>query len=637
MPLRFLIAAVLFCIGHHAHATPGFEDNLAQRTKACTVCHGDQGRAGPDGYYPRLAGKPAGYLYNQLLNIRDGRRHYRPMASLLEPLTDAYLLELAQYFSQLKVPYPAPMPSSASKDVLARGHTLVTQGEPSRDVPPCQQCHGGALTGALPHVPGLLGLPRDYLNAQLGGWRTGQRHAQSPDCMGLIASRLNAQDVNAVTAWLAAQALPANTQPLAQLPALSAGVKAVTCGSAKVITTRANAPTTNALPTRVKDGAYLARVGNCQTCHTAPGGTPYTGGRAIETPFGTVFSSNLTADKATGLGNWNTDEFWQALHNGKSRDGHLLSPAFPYTEYTQVSRNDADALFAYLQSLPAVTAANRPHDMRWPFGTQTALWAWRTMFFYPQVYEPMATQSAAWNRGAYLVNGLGHCGACHTPRNALGGSQKSRAFSGGLIPVQNWYAPSLLQSDAAGVSLEDTHDAKVLLKSGSSAYATASGPMALVVQGSTQYMTDADLQAMLLYLHTLTQTQPAQTASGLPVRANHATQSADRSEGQKLYNTHCASCHGDQGQGIEHAYPALAGNRAVQLLDSSNLIQSVLHGGFAPVTLSNAEPYGMPPFVLQLADSDIAQVLSFVRHAWGNQASPITAHEVNRLRDRQTH
>ena len=640
MPVHFFVTALLLCFGQITHASPPFEDSMAQRTQACTVCHGDQGRAGPDGYYPRLAGKPIGYLYNQLLNIRDGRRHYRPMASLLEPLNDSYLLELARYFSSLEVSYPAPLHSLAAKEVLARGHTLVTQGDPSREVPPCQQCHGEALTGALPHVPGLLGLPRDYLNAQLGGWRTGQRHAQSPDCMSHIASRLSAQDVNAVTFWLAAQPLPANTKPLAQLPALPAGANAVTCGSAAVNTTGAITPAPHAWSAQLAQGAYLARVGNCQTCHTTAGGTPYAGGRAIETPFGTIFSSNLTSDKTTGLGNWTADDFWQALHHGQSRDGHLLSPAFPYTEYTRVTRADADALFAYLQSLPAIAAPNRPHDMRWPFGTQTALLAWRTLFFTPQTFVPVAAQSVQWNRGAYLVNGLGHCGACHTPRNALGASQSERAFAGGMIPVQNWYAPSLLQSDAAGVNMQNSPDTKALLTSGLSAHATASGPMALVVQGSTQHMTDTDLQAMLFYLQTLAKAQPEQhnqAALVRPIRANDVPLSSGQGNGEKLYRTHCANCHGDNGQGVAHAYPALAGNRAVQLSDSSNLIQSVLHGGFSPVTPSNAKPFGMPPFVLQLGDSDIAQVLTFVRTAWGNQANGITPQEVNRLRDRQTH
>jgi cytochrome c553 len=630
MPLRFLIALTLLCAGHLAAAAV-FEDNMAQRTKACTSCHGEQGRAGPDGYYPRLAGKPSGYLYNQLLNIRDGRRHYQPMASLLEPLADAYLLDMAQYFSGLGMPYPAPAPSSAPKVVLERGRMLVTKGDLSREIPPCQQCHGKALTGTEPHVPGLLGLPRDYLNAQLGGWRTGQRRAQSPDCMGHIAGRLSSEDVAAVTYWLAAQPLPANTKPQPHMTPWPAGVKEMLCGSATALPAKPTA-TSSALTALTAQGAYLARVGNCQTCHTAPGGAPYAGGRPIDTPFGTAFSGNLTSDKATGLGMWNAGDFWQALHHGKSRDGRLLNPAFPYTEYSRVTRTDSDAMFAYFQTLTPVTAPNRPHVMRWPFGTQAALMAWRTLYFSPQVFAADANESAEWNRGAYLVNGLGHCGTCHTPRNALGASQSNKSMSGGLIPVQNWYAPSLLWPSAGGIDGQNQADTLKLLKSGVAKHGTANGPMALVVQGSTQHMTDTDLQAMAVYLQSvaIAPPHPAVTSNEVPMPASLKS-------GGILYDTHCTDCHGTSGQGVPGAYPALAGNRAVLLADSSNLIQSVLHGGFSPVTATHAQPFGMPPFVLKLSDQDIAQVLTFVRNAWGNQATAVTKQEVSRLRDRQTH
>jgi cytochrome c553 len=203
--------------------------------------------------------------------------------------------------------------------------------------------------------------------------------------MGHIASRMNAQDVSAVSYWLAAQPLPKHTKPLAHLPELSAGVKQLTCGSASTVQPVPVNMAFTVTPLATK-GAYLARVGNCQTCHTAPGGAPYAGGRAIETSFGTAFSRNLTSDQATGLGQWNADDFWQALHHGKSRDGRTLSPAFPYTEYTRVTRADSDALFAFFQSLPATAALNQPHKMRWPFGTQAALQVWRTLFFRPQTY-----------------------------------------------------------------------------------------------------------------------------------------------------------------------------------------------------------------------------------------------------------
>lgn len=190
-----------------------FQDTIAQRAIACTACHGKEGRAGPDGYYPRIAGKPAGYLYNQLLHFRDGRRHYGLMAGLLDTLSDAYLYELAQHFASLDVPYPPPQRSTLPAQVLQRGRELTLQGDPQQRVPACASCHGAALTGVVPNVPGLLGLPRDYLNAQLGAWRTGQRRAVAPDCMAEIARRLSPEDLSAVTAFLAAEPLPANTHP----------------------------------------------------------------------------------------------------------------------------------------------------------------------------------------------------------------------------------------------------------------------------------------------------------------------------------------------------------------------------------------------------------------------------------------
>ena len=194
-------------------------------------------------------------------------------------------------------------------------------------------------------------------------------------------------------------------------------------------------------PELIAQGAYLARAGNCMGCHTRQGGTPYAGGRGIATPFGVVHTSNLTPDADTGIGNWSAAEFWRAMHNGRSRDGRLLYPAFPYPEYTQVTRADSDALYAYLHSLPAAVQANRPHALRFPYNTQAALAGWRALFFTPGSFVPEPRQTVEWNRGAYLVNGLGHCAACHTPRNALGASRPALAFGGGLIPVQNCMRP----------------------------------------------------------------------------------------------------------------------------------------------------------------------------------------------------
>ncbi|HEX5738189.1 MAG TPA: c-type cytochrome [Hydrogenophaga sp.] len=188
-------------------------DTMAQRMMACTLCHGAQGRATSSGYFPRIAGKPAGYLYNQLLHFRDGRRQNASMARLLDNLSDAYLRDMAEHFAGLDLPYPPPQPPAASPDVLARGEALVRQGDAGRDIPACMACHGVALTGVHPAIPGLLGLPRDYLIAQMGAWRTGLRQASRPDCMGQIAKRMSADDVSAAASWLAAQPLPANTRP----------------------------------------------------------------------------------------------------------------------------------------------------------------------------------------------------------------------------------------------------------------------------------------------------------------------------------------------------------------------------------------------------------------------------------------
>ncbi|MDP1568230.1 MAG: cytochrome c [Polaromonas sp.] len=373
-------------------------------------------------------------------------------------------------------------------------------------------------------------------------------------------------------------------------------------------------------------GAYLARAGNCAGCHTARGGAAYAGGRGLDTPFGAVFSSNLTPDEKTGIGSWTSAHFWRAMHNGRSKNGRLLYPAFPYPNYTQVTREDSDALFAYLQSLPAVEQAATPHALRFPYDSQAALAVWRALYFKPGVYVANEQRSAEWNRGAYLVRGLGHCAACHTARNALGASNDALDLAGGLIPMQNWYAPSLSSPQEAGVGDWDRQHIVALLKTGVSPRASASGPMAEVVLRSTQYLSDADLGAMAQFLKELA--PPARVAP----TAAPAAPAAVLSQGAKLYEQHCAQCHGEQGRGVPKAYPALAGNRAVTMPQTANLVQIVLNGGYAPATAGNPRPFGMPPFVLELGDSDIAAVLTHIRQSWGNQAGVVTPLEVNRMR-----
>lgn len=228
----FTAASVIFWAASTASAAPSFKDDMAQRTLACTACHGAKGRAAPDGYYPRLAGKPAGYLYNQLINFQQGKRHYALMTQLIAPLTDAYLMEMAQYFASLEVPYPSPDKTTASAAVLTRGQQLILQGDPTRGIQPCVQCHSSAMTGVAPNVPGLLGLSRDYLNAQLGAWKAGKRRAHAPDCMRAVVARLSDEDINAASSYLSALALPANTKPATRTPPLQAGQTAINCGSA---------------------------------------------------------------------------------------------------------------------------------------------------------------------------------------------------------------------------------------------------------------------------------------------------------------------------------------------------------------------------------------------------------------------
>jgi mono/diheme cytochrome c family protein len=392
---------------------------------------------------------------------------------------------------------------------------------------------------------------------------------------------------------------------------------------------RGESPVTDDRPSAdaatVARGAYIARLGNCAACHTDRGGASYAGGKGIATPFGTVYATNLTPDDETGLGRWSASAFWRAMHNGRSRDGRLLYPAFPYTDYTLITREDSDALYAYLRSVPAVKQQNRPHDLRFPYNTQASLAVWRALFFSPEPFRPEPAKSAEWNRGSYLVRGLGHCQACHAPRNAFGATTSDLEFSGGLIPMQNWYAPSLASMAEAGVQDWSAADIAQLLRSGTSPRGTALGPMAEVVFRSTQYMNDADVQAMAAFLKDIPRHEPPKPE---PVRASAEAMDL----GQRVYARQCAECHGEKGEGGGAAYPPLAGNRTVTMNSSANLVRVILSGGFPPTTPGNPRPYGMPPFGQSLSEAEIAAVASYVRGSWGNAAPAVTALDVHRVR-----
>ena len=381
--------------------------------------------------------------------------------------------------------------------------------------------------------------------------------------------------------------------------------------------------------TRVARGAYLARIGNCLACHTARGGAPGAGGLPLATPFGTLYSSNLTPDAQAGIGRWSAAAFWRALHHGRSADGHLLYPAFPYTHTTLLTRVDADAVLAYLRTLPPSPAQPPAHELRWPYSTQAALAVWRALYFRPASFVPDPARAPAWNRGAYLVRGVAHCSACHGARNAWGGADWDR-LDGGLMRAQGWYAPSLLDPREAGVADWPADDVTRLLATGQAHAGSAAGPMAEVVLHGTQYLSDADLRAITSYLQAL----PGALAPAAAPASAAAPPAPSRlaAAGQQVYDKQCADCHGRQGEGVPAVFPALAGNRAVALAHTENLLQAVLYGGYGAATAGHPRPYGMPPFTLALTDSEIAAVLTYIRASWGNRAAEVSPLDVHRMR-----
>lgn len=379
----------------------------------------------------------------------------------------------------------------------------------------------------------------------------------------------------------------------------------------------------------IAKGEYLARAGDCIACHTNPGDALFAGGLPMPTPFGTIYSSNITPDRETGIGVWTADEFYAGLHTGRFPDGGLMYPAMPFGSYTKVTRTDSDAIYAYLRSVPPVHQPNRPQDLRFPYNNRSLILGWRTLFFEEGEYNPDATKSAEWNRGAYVVEGLGHCGMCHTPINALGGNSQSEAFQGGLIPMQNWYAPSLTSNKEAGLGDWSIDEIVDLLRTGISDRGAVYGPMSEVVFHSTQYLNDADVRAMAIYLKSLGQgTPPAVAVTSVPAPES----SLLLRFGETVYERRCAICHASDGRGMPPEYPPLADNPSIQMESAVNPIRMVLNGGFPPGTQGNPKPYGMPPFAQSLSDDEVAAVVTYIRAAWGNRGTPVSARDANQLR-----
>jgi len=381
---------------------------------------------------------------------------------------------------------------------------------------------------------------------------------------------------------------------------------------------------------RIERGANLAHLGMCASCHTADLSPPFAGGKPMETPFGTVHSTNITPDADTGIGAWSPGAFTRAMREGVSRDGHLLYPAFPYNHYVRMTQADIDDLYAWFMTRPAITSPARDNDMTFPFGFRPLVGFWNVLYLNDAPWRPDPRQSAEWNRGAYLVEGLGHCAMCHTPINALGGSSQERAFQGGLIPMQNWYAPSLTSNKEAGLGTWDLQDIIDLLQKGVSNRGTVYGPMAEVTFNSLQFLTTEDVRAMAVYLKSLPADQPlANDPAAAPARANITQQFT---QGKRIYDAQCANCHGAQGRGKLPHYPPLAANQSITMTSAVNPIRMVLNGGYPPGTRRNPMPYGMPPFAHSLSDADIAAVVTYIRTAWGNRGAPVSVREVNDLR-----
>lgn len=378
----------------------------------------------------------------------------------------------------------------------------------------------------------------------------------------------------------------------------------------------------------IEQGRYLAQVGNCMGCHTAVGGEPYAGGRALPTEYGTFYGPNITPAKDAGIGSWTADDFWRALHNGKSKDGSLLYPAFPYPTYTHVSREDADALFAYLQSLPPVDRASPQHELRFPYNQRWLLSVWRALYFEPGAVATESTEhSQQWLRGRYLVDGLAHCAECHTPRGRWGALERNRNLQGTVITGLGWYATPLTGDAATGLGNWTAADIAQLLQIGLSRHSHVAGPMAESVFWGYQHLRDEDALAIAEYLKTL-------PAAGIDQRVARAAKPASNvmDMGRTVYEQSCAQCHKADGTGEPNAWPPLAGNPSVVAESPLNVVNVVLDGGFPPTTAENPQPHGMPPYRHALSDAQIAAVVSYVRASWGNDAGAVSLSEVRRVR-----
>jgi mono/diheme cytochrome c family protein len=383
-------------------------------------------------------------------------------------------------------------------------------------------------------------------------------------------------------------------------------------------------------------GEYLARAGDCVACHSARGGKAFAGGLRMGTPMGAIYSTNITPDPETGIGNYSLDDFDRAVRSGIAKDGHRLYPAMPYPSYAKISDEDVKALYAFfMKDVPPVKQANQPNGIPWYLSPRWPLAAWSLIFAPKGAYVVNPEHDAAWNRGAYLVEGLAHCGACHTPRG-LAFQEKALDSSDGRYlqgaELDAWSAPNLRGDIRTGLGGWSQDDVVAFLKSGHNERGVAFGSMLDVVNNSTPYLDDEDIGAIAVFLKSLPATE-RQAAFVYDDAATKDLQSgAPKQAGAAIYLGACSSCHGTDGKGQAPFIPPLAGNPAVLDARTSSLINLTLNGADPLVVKGVPDAYRMPQFRIQLNDEQIAQVLSFVRDAWGNGATAVTNEEVKTLR-----
>lgn len=393
----------------------------------------------------------------------------------------------------------------------------------------------------------------------------------------------------------------------------------------------------------IEKGRYLTDAGDCTACHTVKGGKPFAGGLPIASPIGTLYSTNITPDKTSGIGVYSLDDFDRAVRHGIAANGDSLYPAMPYPAYAKVSDDDIRALYAYFMlGVAPVTAENRANDVPWPMSMRWPLAIWRKVFAPDPdaiAFRPERYTNAQVARGAYLVQGLGHCGSCHTPR-ALTLQEKALDesspiyLSGGPV-IDGWLAVNLRGNPADGLGNWSSEDIVSTLRSARSpTHAVLGGAMGDVVMHSTQHLNDGDLQAMAAYLKTLPASdRQVSSFKADPAMAKALAAGEEGSRGAELYVDNCAACHRTNGEGYESVFPKIAGNSSVLSQDPVSMIRLVLAGSKLPATATAPSELGMPGFAWRLSDEEVAQLLTFIRSSWGNQAPAVNADEVRQLRD----